>query len=212
MYGCNFFVLKSEFISLHTESVHVWNTQSEHYSGRQQWLMENFYRKMRRRMNLLMDSEGRPEGGKWNFDSDNRKPWPGIPNVPVDVRPVHDHTELLTLLNRSGVQSFGEAQASCIRWPLNRTEALICLDDFIQNALPYFGDFEDAMSTKSQRLFHSMLSFSLNTKMLNPLEVISCIEKAYYDGRAPLAAVEGFIRQIVGWREYVRGIYSIFQS
>lgn len=177
------------------------------YAGRKQWLMEHFYRHMRRRHALLLDAQGKPEGEKWNFDHDNRKPWAGSPPEPPDARPVHDHRALWDMLQRCGVRSFGDPQAANLRWPLNRDEALACLEAFIQTTLPYFGDFEDAMSSKSERLFHSLLSFALNVKMLNPLEVVRRAERAYRDGAAPLPAVEGFIRQIVGWREYVRGIY-----
>lgn len=180
---------------------------AELFMGRKQWLMEHFYRSMRRRFGLLMDAQGKPEGGQWNFDHDNRKPWPGTPAEPVDARPVHDHRELWAMLGRCGVGSFGEAQAGAMRWPVNRAEALACLEHFIQAVLPHFGDFEDAMSSTSPRLFHSLLSFALNVKMLHPLEVVRRAEAAYRQGQAPLAAVEGFVRQIVGWREYVRGIY-----
>ena len=177
------------------------------FEGRKQWLMEHFYRHMRRRFGLLLDTQGQPEGGQWNFDHDNRKPWTGTPAVPADARPVHDHRALWDLLQRCEVKSFGDPQAEHFRWPLNRVEALQCLDAFIQTALVHFGDFEDAMSSQSQRLFHSMLSFALNVKMLKPLEVVQRAEAAYRSGHAPLAAVEGFVRQIAGWREYVRGIY-----
>ena len=101
----------------------------------------------------------------------------------------------------------GDAQAGHVRWPLNRAEALACLEHFVQRALPHFGDYEDAMSSRAERLFHSLLSFALNVKMLRPLEVVQRAEAAYRQGDAPLAAVEGFVRQIVGWREYVRGVY-----
>ncbi|GAB3253572.1 hypothetical protein GCM10027296_21020 [Chitinimonas naiadis] len=169
--------------------------------------MDHFYRQMRRRFGLLMDAQGKPEGGQRNFDHDNRKPWPGNPPEPTDVRPVHDHRALWDLLQTNGVKSFGDPQAANERCPLNRNEALICLEAFIRTALPHFGDFEDAMSGKSQRLFHSLLSFALNVKMLHPLEVVQRVEAAYQRGDVPLAAAEGYIRQIVGWREYVRGIY-----
>ena len=177
------------------------------FAGRKQWLMEHFYRHMRRRLDVLVDAQGQPEGGKWNFDHDNRKPWPGTPAAPSDARPVHDHHELWETLTRCGVPSFGHAQASGLRWPLNRAEALACLDAFVDQGLPHFGDFEDAMSSHHPRLFHSLLSFALNVKMLRPLEVVRRVEAAYRSGQAPLSAAEGFIRQVVGWREYVRGIY-----
>ncbi|AHB74257.1 MULTISPECIES: cryptochrome/photolyase family protein [Pandoraea] len=174
---------------------------------RKQWLMEHFYRNMRRRWHLLLDADGGPQGGRWNFDSDNRKRWPGTPPEPTDWRPRHDHRALWQMLQRAGVRSFGDPQADAMRWPVNRTEALACLEAFITQALPHFGDYEDALAAGAPRLFHSLLSFALNVKMLHPLEVVRRAEAAYVAGRAPLAAVEGFVRQIAGWREYVRGIY-----
>lgn len=175
--------------------------------GRRQWLMEHFYRRMRRRYRLLLDNHEQPVGGKWNFDHENRKPWRGTPAEPTDWRPCHDHRVLWEKLQRCDVPSFGDPQANAFRWPLNRQEALSCLEAFITHALPHFGDYEDAMSSQAPRLFHSLLSFSLNVKMLHPLEVLERAERAWRDGQAPLAAVEGFTRQILGWREYVRGIY-----
>ena len=177
------------------------------FAGRKQWLMERFYRDMRRRHHVLLDDKGDPEGGQWNFDHENRKPWRGTPREPADARPLHDHRDLWATVERSGVKSFGDPQADRFRWPLNRAEALACLEAFVSQALPHFGDFEDAMSSASPRLFHSLLSFALNVKMLHPREVIARVEAAYREGGAPLSAVEGFIRQILGWREYVRGIY-----
>ncbi|HEX7650209.1 MAG TPA: cryptochrome/photolyase family protein [Noviherbaspirillum sp.] len=198
------------FATEEVDSEHFLTTRDEMaklFAGRKQWLMEHFYRHMRRRFALLMDPQGKPSGGKWNFDEDNRKPWRGTPPEPDDWRPVHDHRELWAMLQRCGVKSFGDPQADAVRWPLNRSEALACLEAFIDTALPHFGDFEDAMSSQGLRLFHSLLSFALNVKMLHPLEVVQRAEAAYRSGDAPLAAVEGFIRQIIGWREYVRGIY-----
>jgi deoxyribodipyrimidine photolyase-related protein len=198
------------FETAEVDSEHFLTTRHEMaklFAGRKQWLMEHFYRPMRRRFALLLDAQGKPAGGKWNFDEDNRKPWRGTPPEPEDARPVHDHRALWEMLQRCGVKSFGEPQADAVRWPLNRSEALACLEAFIDTALPHFGDYEDAMSSKGLRLFHSLLSFALNVKMLHPLEVVQRAEAAYRSGDAPLAAVEGFIRQIVGWREYVRGVY-----
>ncbi|NHZ81873.1 hypothetical protein F2P44_21715 [Massilia sp. CCM 8695] len=107
----------------------------------------------------------------------------------------------------AGVGSFGRPDAARIVWPLDRAEALAHLDAFIQHGLPHFGHYQDAMHMTAARLFHSMLSFALNTKMLHPREVIAGAEDAWRAGHAPLHAVEGFIRQILGWREYVRGVY-----
>ena len=201
------------FVVEAVSSEHFYTTRTEMadvFKGRTQWLMEHFYRRMRQRHSVLIDEAGEPEGGQWNYDHDNRKPWPhtqDAPPLPPDARPSHDHSALWATIEAAGVQSFGNPQAQALRWPLNRAEALACLDHFITTTLPHFGDYEDAMTTHSPRLFHSLLSFALNTKMLHPHEVVQRAQAAYHEGAAPLPAVEGFIRQILGWREYVRGIY-----
>ncbi|WP_369915090.1 cryptochrome/photolyase family protein [Xanthomonas sp. NCPPB 3005] len=198
------------FATQAVDSAHFYTTRTELaelFGGRKQWLMEHFYRRMRQRHHVLIDATGAPEGGQWNYDHDNRRPWPGTPPPPPDARPTHDHSALWSTIQAAGVASFGQPQAAQLRWPLNRGEALAWLDHFIASALPQFGPYEDAMSTRSPRLFHSQLSFALNTKMLRPQEVVERAQAAYDAGAAPLAAVEGFIRQILGWREYVRGIY-----
>lgn len=180
---------------------------SQLFKGRKQWLMEHFYRTMRKKWNVLMTEDGSPVGGQWNFDQENRKPWRGTPAEPDDTRPIHDHGALWTMIKGCGVNWLGDPQAQRFRWPCDRDEALSQLEAFVEHTLPRFGDYEDAMSVRSDRLFHSLLSFALNTKMLHPLEVVRRVEQAFETGHAPLAAVEGFIRQVIGWREYVRGIY-----
>ena len=180
---------------------------AELFAGRKQWLMETFYRHMRKRHRVLIDGADKPAGGQWNFDAENRKPWKGDPPEPPDLRPQHNHSALWATIQAAGVQSFGEPNASQIRWPVNRAEALQQLDHFITHALPHFGDYEDAMSRKAQRLFHSLLSYAMNVKLLNPREVVQRVEAEWRAGRVELAAAEGFIRQVIGWREYVRGIY-----
>ena len=180
---------------------------AELFAKRKQWLMETFYRHMRKRHSVLMDAPDKPAGGQWNFDADNRKPWRGTPPEPPDLRPTHDHSALWASIQAAGVKSFGEPSADQFRWPVNRTEALQQLDHFVTHALPHFGDYQDAMSRKAWRLFHSLLSFSLNVKMLKPAEVVNRVEAEWRAGRVELATAEGFIRQIIGWREYVRGIY-----
>jgi deoxyribodipyrimidine photolyase-related protein len=180
---------------------------AELFAQRKQWLMESFYRHMRKRHRVLLDGPDQPAGGQWNFDADNRKPWRGTPPEPPDLRPCHDHSALWASIRAADVPSLGQPSANNFRWPVNRDEALQQLDHFISHALPHFGDFQDAMSRKAWRLFHSLLSFALNVKMLNPREVVSRVEAEWRAGRVELAAAEGFIRQIIGWREYVRGIY-----
>jgi deoxyribodipyrimidine photolyase-related protein len=177
------------------------------FAGRDSWLMEHFYRHMRVRHRILMADNGQPAGGQWNFDHDNREAWKGIPWEPADLRGRHDHSALWAAIEASGAQSFGAPNAASFGWPLNRDEALAQLERFVKHALPHFGQFQDAMSFKAWRLFHSLLSFAMNVKMLAPREVVDRVLRAFYEGAAPLAAVEGYIRQILGWREYVRGIY-----
>lgn len=177
------------------------------FKGRKQWLMEFFYRQLRVKHGVLMADAKQPVGGQWNFDHDNRKPWRGTPVEPPDARTVHDHSLLWQSVVDAGVKSFGNPQAGRLPWPLNRAEALQQLDAFVARGLPHFGDFQDAMSSKAWRLFHSLLSFALNVKMLQPREVVERAQATFEAGAAPLAAVEGFIRQILGWREYVRGVY-----
>ena len=179
------------------------------FMGRKQWLMEFFYRQMRTQHQVLMDDK-KPVGDQWNYDHDNRKPWRGIPAEPADVRTMHDHSALWDDIVNAGIASFGRPQEREFPWPLNRDEALEQLNAFIQHGLPFFGDFQDAMSSKAWRLFHSLLSFALNVKMLNPREVVHRAETAFREGKVPLAAAEGFIRQILGWREYIRGVYWNF--
>lgn len=198
--------LHGEMVSSH----HFYTERDEAarlFEGRRSWLMEHFYRHMRRQHGVLMETPQKPAGGQWNFDHDNREPWHGTPPEPRDWRQHHDHTALWHTIEASGVASFGNPQAAQLAWPLNRSEALQHLDAFVQHALPHFGQFQDAISQQSWRLFHSLLSFALNVKMLNPGEVVTRAEEAWREGHVPLAAVEGFIRQILGWREYVRGVY-----
>ena len=199
------------------DSEHFFTTRDEVttiFGERKKWLMETFYRQMRIKHNILIEQGSKPPkpvGDQWNFDAENRKAWPGLPVAPSDIRilnrKTYDHSALWATIVQAGVKSFGEPNAATFGWPLNRGEAVAQLDTFIAQVLPSFGDFEDAMSSKSWRLFHSLLSFSMNVKMLNPHEVIAKAEAAGRSGAAPLAAVEGFIRQILGWREFVRGFY-----
>ncbi len=174
--------------------------------GPRRWVMETFYRAQRRRFGVLM-SGNHPAGGRWNFDADNREPWRGEPPPPPDTRPRHDVRPIWAALQRAGVQTLGNPQADALPWPLDRAEALAQLEAFLAYALPHFGRFQDALAHGQTRLFHSLLSFALNVKLLRPHEVVARAEAAWHAGHAPLAAVEGFIRQILGWREYVRGVY-----
>jgi deoxyribodipyrimidine photolyase-related protein len=192
------------------DSAHFYTSRqavAAQFKGRKQWLMEHFYRAQRRQHQVLMTADDQPVGGQWNFDHDNRKALPADQTVPADLRPRHDHSALWQTIVDSGTAYFGDPQAADFRWPLSREEALAQLDSFIADGLPLFGDYQDALSTRGWRLFHSLLSFALNVKMLNPREVVAAAEDAWRQDKVPLAAAEGFIRQILGWREYVRGVY-----
>lgn len=176
-------------------------------SGRQRFRMEHFYRWMRRETGLLMNEAGEPLGEKWNFDHDNREPLPNDfdPPAPVTHRPDATTREVLALVEKRFGSHFGTLEG--FDWAVTRRQALADLRHFISDALPRFGDYQDAISDDHAFLYHSRLSGSLNAGLLRPMEVCRAAEKAWYDGKAPLNCVEGFIRQILGWREFVRGIY-----
>lgn len=183
---------------------------SQHFQPQaKRWLMESYYRVIRKKTGYLMDEDGSPIGGKWNFDTENRKPWRGSPPLPKSWDFSHNHLSLWQEIQKAGVKTFGEPSADSFPWPLNRREALIQLKAFVDRGLPHFGDYEDAMHSSSDRLFHSRLSFALNVKMLSPREMVeAAIAKQKANPKEiSLAATEGFVRQIIGWREYIRGVY-----
>lgn len=175
--------------------------------GRQRFRMEHFYRWMRRETGLLMNEQNQPEGEQWNFDHDNRKPLPDRLDPPETPQHTPDDItrEVLTLVDTHFGQHFGALEG--FNWPVTRRQALNDLEHFIKHALPFFGDYQDAISDQHPFLYHARLSGALNAGLLRPLEVCRAAEKAWRDGRVPLNCAEGFIRQILGWREYVRGIY-----
>lgn len=177
------------------------------FKDKKQWLMETFYRFMRRKYQVLMTGNNEPIGSKWNFDHENRKAWKGEPNTFKDSRLIHDHSEIWNELNECQIKTFGHNKAQESRWPINRNEALKQLSFFIKYLLIHFGDFQDAMHKDESRMFHSLISFSLNTKMLSPSEVVLAVEKSYLNQEIPIQTAEGFIRQIIGWREFIRGYY-----
>ncbi|MEY3314495.1 MAG: hypothetical protein RLZZ438_94 [Acidobacteriota bacterium] len=179
-----------------------------HAQNRKQLRQEYFYRELRQKNNILMDGS-RPIGGQWNYDVDNRKSFDktGPPSIPPPrIHQADDITQSVINLVRHRFKDH-PGSLDTFNWPVTRKQALQALEDFIQFRLPHFGQYQDAMWTDEPWLYHSLISSSLNLKLLNPREVIQCAEKAFHQGSVPLAAAEGFIRQIVGWREYVRGIY-----
>ncbi|PRY91475.1 deoxyribodipyrimidine photolyase-related protein [Donghicola tyrosinivorans] len=176
--------------------------------GRKSLRMEYFYREMRRKTGLLMDGDD-PAEGKWNFDHDNRKPAPDevTHKGPLRFDPDETVQEVLDLVADRFGDHFGSLDG--FFFASTRDQALEAMADFMINALPKFGDYQDAMLTGERWLYHSILSPYINAGLLNPLEVCQAAEAEYKAGRAPINAVEGFIRQIIGWREYVRGIYFL---
>ncbi len=180
-----------------------------HASGRKQLRMEFFYREMRKRHGVLLDADGSPTGGAWNFDAENRasfgKQGPGLLPPPRRFEPDAITREVIALVqevfpgHRGALDDFD--------WPVTPDDARAALDDFITHRLADFGRWQDAMWTGEAWLYHSRLAAAMNLHLLDPRDAIAAAEAAYRERRAPLEAVEGFIRQILGWREYVRGIY-----
>ncbi len=175
--------------------------------GRKQLRMEYFYRLMRRKTGLLMNNEGEPEGGKWNFDSENRKPPKGEMSfpTPLKVKPDAITQEVINLVGERFSDHFGDLEP--FWFGVTEADAKKAFDVFIDAALPKFGDYQDAMLEDQRFLYHAVISHYINAGLLNPLDVCQHIADEYTAGRVPLNAAEGFIRQIIGWREYVRGIY-----
>ena len=184
---------------------------AEWADGRKQLKMEDFYRWQRRRLDILMDvgPDGpEPVGGQWNFDHDNREPppkdgrsWPPI------IRFEHDDIDR-QVIDRLPEHSVGADPDGT--WPVTRTQALVRLDEFVGHGLAPFGPHEDAMLASEWKLAHSVLSSSMNLGLLHPREVIDAAENAYRAGVAPINSVEGFVRQVIGWREYVWGVYWLW--
>ena len=174
--------------------------------GRRQLRMDFFYRDMRRDHNVLMDG-GEPVGGKWNFDSDNREPPVAGMVIPPPLQFVPDKitNDVLALVSERCADHFGDLDD--FGFAVTREQALAVLDHFIDQRLNNFGKYQDAMVLDEPWVYHSHIGFYLNAGLLLPAEVISAAETAYHSGDVPLNSVEGFIRQILGWREFVRGIY-----
>jgi deoxyribodipyrimidine photolyase-related protein len=178
--------------------------------GRDHLTMEFFYRQMRQRTGLLMTADGKPKGGAWNFDKDNRQP--PLKGLNPPQRPLFEPDaithECIGLVEQQFPDHFGALER--FGWPVTHTQALEAADAFFAERLEHFGPFEDAMLWQQDQLYHSMLSTSINLGLLDPLELCRRAEALYEKGRAPINSVEGFIRQIIGWREYIRGFYWYF--
>jgi deoxyribodipyrimidine photolyase-related protein len=182
---------------------------ADHAQGKSRLVMEAFYRHMRLKHQVLLDDLGQPEGGQWNFDHDNRgafgREGPGMLPPPPSFAPDAITREVLADVETH----FGDHYGSAARfdWPVTREQALVALKDFIAFRLQDFGRFQDAMWTDEPFLYHGLLSSSLNLKLLDPREVIDAAVAHWRAGAVPLESVEGFVRQILGWREFMRGVY-----
>lgn len=179
-----------------------------HARGRKQLRMEFFYRAMREKHGVLLDGD-QPAGGQWNFDADNReafgKDGPGVVPAPARFAPDAITREVLALVQQRFATHPGSLDD--FAWPVTRAQARDALDRFVRERLPQFGRWQDALWPGQAWLWHSHLSAALNLKLLAAREVVAAAEAAWRAGAVPIASAEGFIRQILGWREYVRGIY-----
>lgn len=208
-----------------SEDIEVREVDSEHFllpseeinrliKPKQHNRMEVFYRKMRKRFGILMDGD-QPLGGKWNYDGENRekiKP-KDLPNIPQPLIFANDVGGIIKRINRHNIPHFGHCDKALL-WPVSRLQSLQLLAHFCRHCLPLFGRFQDAMTCQHPdrwTLYHSRLSFALNSKMVRPREVIAAAVEAYEksDGLVTLAQIEGFVRQILGWREYIRCVYWV---
>jgi len=193
------------------DTEHFFSTREElgnFFEGKKMFLMESFYRAMRKKHNVLMDGD-KPTTGQWNYDGDNRK------KLPKDHKPTtplvfnNDVTEIFDQIQKANVKTIGRIDAKHFVWPINRTQSLALLDFFVAECLPLFGSYQDAMSPNEWSLYHARISFSMNVKMISPKEVIERAVQEWENRKDEIEynQLEGFVRQIIGWREYMRGIY-----
>ncbi|MEB3120158.1 MAG: cryptochrome/photolyase family protein [Snowella sp.] len=182
------------------EDFEAWATK------RKRLLLEDFYREGRKRFQILMD-EKKPIGGQWNFDKDNRKPPKKLPKTPNALEFLPDQITESVLAKVQTLQTLTYGKLQPFRWAVTRSQALQVLEYFIRENLGYFGTYQDAMVTNEFTLWHSLISPYLNLGLLTPKEIIDRVEIAYFQQDIPLNNVEGFIRQILGWREYMQGLY-----
>lgn len=193
------------------DSEHFYSSRKElgaFFEGKKTFLMESFYRNMRKKHQVLMEKD-KPLTGKWNYDNENRK------KLPKNHKPItpfvftNNVSEVLAEIQKTNVKTIGTIDVENFVWPINRSQSLALLDFFVSECLSLFGSYQDAMTPNEWSLYHSRISFSMNTKMISPQEVI---DKAIAEWRKRPEEIEynqleGFVRQIIGWREYMRGIY-----
>jgi len=193
------------------DTEHFFTTRNElgaFFEGKKMYLMESFYRAMRKKHDILMDGSN-PTTGQWNYDADNRK------KLPKDHKPTapmvfnNDVSDIVEMISKTDCKTIGTIEAKQFLWPINREQSLELLDFFAMECLPLFGTYQDAMTPNEWSLYHSRLSFSMNIKMISPSEVIHRAIKEWekHPEKIEYNQLEGFVRQIIGWREYMRGIY-----
>lgn len=193
------------------DTEHFFSTREElgtFFEGKKMFLMESFYRAMRKKHNVLMEGD-KPTTGQWNYDGDNRKKLPKNhkPTLPLTFN--NDVSQIVSELKNTNVSTIGTIDAVNFVWPINRQQSLALLDFFVAECLPLFGSYQDAMTSNEWSLYHSRISFSMNVKMISPQEVIDRAIQEWESRKDEIEynQLEGFVRQIIGWREYMRGIY-----
>ncbi len=177
------------------------------FEGKKMWLMESFYRSMRKKYQIMMDGD-KPLTGRWNYDAENRKKIPKDWEIPDPLIFNRDVSGIVSMLENEGVETIGNIESDQFIWPVTRDEALDLFDFFLKNCFQYFGVYQDSIDSRSWSVYHSRISFALNSKLISPLEIVNRAVE-YWEGHEEIdiAQVEGFVRQIIGWREYMRGIY-----
>lgn len=178
------------------------------FKNKKTFLMESFYREMRKRFNILMKN-GNPIGGEWNYDQDNRNKWTTkSPEIPKEKKFNNDASEIIKMLEKHDIKTFGSINKKEFNYPIDSKQAKVQLTYFCNNLLQYFGDYQDAMHTEASVLFHSKLSFALNTKQISAATVVEAVTEAFHKSdNITINQAEGFVRQVIGWREYMRGLY-----
>ncbi len=184
------------------------NEMADFFKGKKTFLLESFYRHMRKKHSVLMDGD-QPYNGQWNYDSDNRKKLPVNHKATPPFIFENDVTDIVNEIEKVNIETIGHINPSNFIWPINREQSLQLLHFFVKECLSLFGTYEDAMSSSEWSLYHSRLSFSMNTKMLSPKEVVDAAIAEWQQRQKEITfnQIEGFVRQILGWREYMRGIY-----
>ncbi|NNE54525.1 MAG: cryptochrome/photolyase family protein, partial [Flavobacteriales bacterium] len=204
------FCAQLEIESQVEDTEHFFTTRAffqDHFKEKKQFLMENFYREMRKRHNVLMDGD-HPHGGEWNYDKSNRKKWKGKPAIPPIFDADNDIRSILEEVEKAGIATIGEVRDHT-PFPIDLDQANKQLEYFCSELLIHFGDYQDAMHLDEDNLFHSRLSFAMNAKIISPREIIDRVVEEFRKrpDEIHISQVEGFVRQIIGWREYVRGLY-----